>query len=608
MAVTDGQTISYDGIPFEMTQVAYEGRAVYDTSGRTLQGHELMFRVQAWVVGTGTPNVDGITKDGDQSNFEQKIKAIISHLHLSRKRFIWKVGDTVLWDIGTNGSGAATEDRRFGPKPQNIRVEHVTRGRSAKISFEVACFVSLCAESKPVEEFWMTFGYSFDRNFVCTRTVTGRIRYASKYDAPLGFLTQSDLWPKLPDGFYRDNMSHSMSADGTTIDFSVSDRQVWRTLPKPLTNGDATFRVSVSGMILTKTLNCSFEAPNNVNKQIILQFIIALCKARFPFLAGGAGDPLERITNFSITNHEFVNRVEASITTTMSADALMGANGSINQLGWLLGDVAEVTPPPGDLWTQSNGQSELRPSTGTAGLVPQPTADFDTCTTAFAYPEQQKLGDTAGRQDSDAEGSPFDPDDNGDSIFTEDHVEYPYTSYHEHWQYIIDRHLVVLKPAKKDVPGIIQRTSEPSGQIIQVGHARRMGKMPVVPRPAFIYVTDYASSGGPGPEDGISNIYISRQEIRPSAPKVLSDGRTLEFEVAWTYIIEVPDLTNIISGDEETGPGSTNGFAVPPIHPAIQAQISDPSQYFAENAVEMGDEIAKDGKVIRTDDPVVPDP
>jgi hypothetical protein len=77
------------------------------------------------------------------------------------------------------------------------------------------------------------------------------------------------------------------------------------------------------------------------------------------------------------------------------------------------------------------------------------------------------------------------------------------------------------------IGAIPQQTAQPTVTMIQIGHARRLGKPPQIP----------------GPWGGLlTTSIIKHKEYRPESPKVLADNASQEFSAGWTYVVE---FTNV---------------------------------------------------------------
>lgn len=546
MAAPNITILKYAGVEFDLPSVSFRAQAMYDQTGRTLQGHMVTFRCVAWVIGD------------TRSLFQTKLSAALVALSKSRQDFEWSSGGTEIFNVTAdeNASSSFYQDRRYGPKPRNVDVKQIPGGVSAKLSFEIETFVNFCSQANDVEEFWWQFSYSFDRDFTCTRTVRGRYRVRSPQNSGETFLLNADLWPKLPRNFFRDRQDVTMSPDGLQIDFTVVDKQVWRTLPRPLTDGRATFRVDQRMAQVFKSLSMSFAAPHDVNKKVIVQFMTALIRARFPDAV--AATKKEWFTNFSVTNHEFENRIDITVTSVTYAKRLVNDEDDL-QLQ-IIQDIQDVTPDEfaqsGDEeWYASDGQSELRGAIGTAGLVPVPTPSWDVCGNSNdpnvddtseedtadsdeAVPAYSQSNDPAAADSDDDEDS---ADDN--ATISQDHEENTYLSFEEQWRFITVHNNKVLPVPAQGADDIIQQTTRPQTRLIQVGVATRINEPPKVPQPLVVDETT--------PK-------VDVEEIATEAPKLLADGKTLVYKVRWAYTVLAAKTRRLVDeanvGDEdETG-------------------------------------------------------
>ena len=553
------QSITYNGASFQFTRVNYSAQQVYDSTGKTLQGTKLTFRIRAIVVGGSTESSQTDQRGNQTSaNLAVKLRNLQSAFSQSRKRFRWINDDgTTFWDISGPGEGGDFIDRRFGPLPRNFTVEEQTGGVSARVSFEIECFVSNCAVAKDIEEFWFAYDYEFDRNMLCTRTVRGRIRLASPFDAPGTALTDAAFIPKLPDGFYRNSSKHSTSPDGQTVDIVVVDKQTWRTLPRPFTDGFITFTIQQQGAAILKTLNCSFTLPPDKDRGIIMQFLKVLVASKFPYLNGETVDGtlyVERLTNFQMTEHGLENRLDFTVVAKAPAVKLKdGANLFVTLPTFLFGDINTLNPIGGDGWEKADGKGVVYPITGTTDLMPTKIAPFDVCTVPFTGGENLVSGETPDRQASNAPGGASGVGSNSKEI-SDGHAQYMYTSYIENWQFRIDYNLIHLPLATSNTavaPVLIQQTHRPYLRILQVGSAKRLNFSPEIAFFPFSY-------------GGVSTpIRIDKKIVTPQAPKFISDGVT-EFAVTWEYHISVP-LTSGFDGQGENLTGPKPTYPINPI-------------------------------------------
>lgn len=559
------QTVTYDGVDFPFAHVTLRGQAIYDQPGNVLQGHTLTFRISSVITGTTVTNF--------RSNLQDRLEV----LALTRRRFFWRYGSTEdIYDINpaTAAKGSATSgtkffDRRFGPKPRVIDIKQITGGLSCRLDFEIETYINLCESANDVEEFWWRFSYAFDSNYNCTRTVRGRYRVRSPLVADNVFVGVAGLWPTIPRGFFRQSQDRTLSQDGLTLDFTTVDKQVWRTLPRPMTDGTATFRIEQRMAQLIKTLTCSFTAPADINKKVIVQFIVALIRGRFPDAVSGSKK--EYFTSFQVTNHEFENRVDVTVTSITAAQRLLSSDDNLQLL--FMKDIIDVTPEAlgqgGDEWLGSDGVSASRGMVGTAGLVAQPSPLFEVCDTTAA-PDQGSTGlegledgelTAPGSSDSNAPADSIgaDVDDLGqdNDAMSQEHLDQTYISFQETWRFMLDHNIRIVPVAAADVDDIIQQTTNPQMRIMQFGTATRIAEPPKIPQPAPI-------------ED--VNARVDIEEQITEAPTTLADGQTLVFKAKWAYTIVSAAARQIVD-TIEAGSGQLDKVLVQyPFNPLLSTE------------------------------------
>ena len=570
------QTITYNGVSFQFPRVSYSGQQVYDSTGKTLQGTKLTFQIRAMVVGGLTEQSQTDQKANQTSgNLNTKLRNIQSAFSQSRKKFEWTNDDgTTFWSISGPGNGGQFIDRRFGPLPRGFKIEEQPGGVSARISVEIECFVSNCAVAKDVEEFWFAYDYEFDRNMLCTRTVRGRVRLASPFDAPGIALADADFVPKLPDGFYRNSTKHSTSPDGQTVDIVVVDKQTWRTLPRPFTDGFITFTIQQQGAAILKTLNCSFTLPPDKDRGIIVQFLKVLVASRFPYLAGasvGGKTFTEFVTNFSVTEHALENRIDCTVNSKAPATKLLTADRtSITLPTFLFGDINDLVPAGGDGWERADGKGIVYPITGTTNLIPPKVDPFDVCTVPFTGGENLATGAIPERQSSPASGGASGVGENS-SETSDAHKQNLYTMFLESWQYRQEYNLVHLPLATSNAdsnPVLIQQASRPYMTILQVGTARRLNTSPTIPALPYSY-------------GGTTSVRINRRVVTTQAPRIIADG-TIEYGLSWEFLISIPDQEDMVPGGitpygtMPTFPKNSTLDYTPGAVPGLQKYIENP--------------------------------
>ena len=573
------QVVTYGSYTFPNLGIGFSAKAEFDGTNRVLQGYTLTFHGVCYLV------------DTTSAGLQAKIAAITQVLNTPRLQFLWVSGGTTIWNITAAGVGGTLEDRRWGPKPQMVGTPSLIGGCTAKVTFEISTFVAFCPSgygAGDVEEFWQTESYSLNANFAVTRTVAGQYRVKSSLNAASKWLPDGTQWPTLPYGFRRTSVQHTLNNDGTILTFSIVDTQVYRTLPAPLTDGNAVFSIHCSKADITKTLTGSFEAPTDTNKNIIVQFIMALVRARFS--GAWAATVSEWITDWKITNHEFENKVDFSVTSkAFGGSVVTGSSAVGNSLavlanGW--GDVAAtsganaVVPYAGDGWTPSNGVAQLKGMVGTGGLIPGPQPLFAVCGETYSpYNDQYNSGAISNTSGTNSSSTPGDTGEQGTEAtanFSSGQQSNPITSYMEQWSYIVDPRVIRIPLTTGGTASTasdnMQRTALPKVTLFQVGKASRLGLNPVFPAPAPV-----GSSSDTN--------YVTCAERRLGTPKMNGDGNSVEYTISWAYTIECPGVQQM--GDASS---STTVNLNPPLSPlystSFNAQVGGSVQATAFPAID----------------------
>ena len=616
----DVQYVSYAGQELPNWSGSYSWTAEWDSQRRNIVG---------WIVTIkGASVVFGAT----ETETYARVRAIVFALSQPKKLFVWQndKSDSNSIVIAVNGNGTTSGqgikayqmDRRDGPKPDVVKVESITGGKAARITVEISAFIwpaiyglipgydkynpnyysttSTFGVNNPVdnaitnalEEISWTQNQTLDRNFSMTRNITGTLRIAPLYQTVdsrnniISFLQNGPFWPSLPVNFYREAIDCTLSSDGLTWNIKIVDKQAWRTLPSPLTDGFATMDIAVTGGQIIKVLNCEFSAPNNVDKKVIFQFLVALIKNKFSAAFQTGSVPNEFITDLDLVNDEFNNRVACRVKSMQTAQNILASafnspsgdtvnntpkGADSNFVAALFSDIRNVQSTPTDNWVPSNQFAYLGTMTGTAQLIPSTPlfADLHASTTASGVVSVGSFTQYASDVTSNTAYSTgtstvtFSTSTNTSNPNDVTNKNYPYTYFHENTQYLCDYHIKAIPVMGKRTtssysPYAVQQTQAPEVTIISVGTARRINRPPDVPQPPLTDIDNVSSTLTIG---DYSNGYVVNREIRQNTPRLMADGVTQEYGLSWSYKVIVPNAFNLIAA----GP---NGFpTMPAIYP-----------------------------------------
>jgi hypothetical protein len=565
------QTVKYGTTTIEYARVSYSARAVYDESDRAIRYHVVSFNVSGIVHGAGA---DGSVSTTDMRDKVYDGKAALE-LILSNPRqdFTWKLNGVSVFVVKNATTAAAGEftDVAQGPKPRAVAVQQVVGGRSFRVSFQVDCAIALqdAAASVPVDTFSFSVAMSYDKNWNAVRHVNGTIGVRMTGvggTAPLrdiasifvsgakntGGFDPNTFLPRLPGGWERDGWNYAVSPDGARLQFSCVDRQRWRVLPAGITSGSCVVQISQSGGTLQKSMSGYFECPASTNKQLILDVIASLIEFRFSNAINPVpGAKAERIVNFSVTNHDFDNRIEFSIATSQASANLSGSGNLSQSVLNLLTDIQDVTPAIGSANFANIGANEASapPAAGTSGLIQQVDNPFNNASggggdPAMTTATNSGITATTGREVPSTPGGALSPGTGSDGGQSLQHLEFPFTTYVDCMQFVLDYQNVILSTATDDLtyvgtgngytnPDTVQQTARPRLLLIHTGKARRIGAMPIIPR-AYLFAP---------------NAILMRDEPRLFSPRFLADGKSLEFQSEWNSTYYIPGVNQLAGKD-----------------------------------------------------------
>ncbi|HEY1602596.1 MAG TPA: hypothetical protein VGG64_23530, partial [Pirellulales bacterium] len=270
--MTNRTDVSYNGITLEncLTKM-WDETAVYDSESETdVVYHKVRLTVSCLVhdvVGSGPvgtfPQVGNSIVD-----FFSYIKA---QLMETRKPFAYSVGGVPLVSLQGPGSYVANADVNNGPKPIDVKLVGVSP-KLFKIEFTIELAIVDCNNDTNTQGVlsnrWSMMD-SYDTNWFCNRTVRGRLRIATLNLNAQSF--RSWVVPPLQSGFKREAMHFTTSADGLTLEYIITDRQVFASCPMPGTTWTCDHSESTNdGASSVSEIAIHLEGPPNSNKKALV--------------------------------------------------------------------------------------------------------------------------------------------------------------------------------------------------------------------------------------------------------------------------------------------------------------------------------------------------
>lgn len=118
-------------------------------------------------------------------------------------------------------------------------------------------------------------------DWTTTRNYTGVLRVKSK-KVNSHELARSHTLPPLTKGFRRERIGWHESADGLTLTFSITDKEVWANAPAPATDWEGSYTVSFPQMGTTteQELNFRLKSSKDVPKENLFNLAAAIIEAK----------------------------------------------------------------------------------------------------------------------------------------------------------------------------------------------------------------------------------------------------------------------------------------------------------------------------------------
>lgn len=179
-------------------------------------------------------------------------------------------------------------DINNGPKAKLMNVSHI-RGDAAlqvEVEFELSMLQCLpdgttLNDGGVLNNRW-TVVDEIDRNFMTTRTFTGKLRLSSSQVNPHSF--RGVVVPPLQQGMRREHMQFAASEDGLALMYSVTDKEVAFAPPAPATSWSARFEeeIVIDGQLgFFSTADITLGGDRNCDKKRLIEIASGMAIAKF---------------------------------------------------------------------------------------------------------------------------------------------------------------------------------------------------------------------------------------------------------------------------------------------------------------------------------------
>lgn len=414
MSISRGTRVFYNGI--EMVNVltkAFDQSARYDASDtdKECDGFVMRFvgHVHANDPDSSTIGTFGVvTGKQEQETFKDPLNAanvrpntavaneltIRQLLMTPRKEFRLRVGeDTLLWampwasdgkpglpsssDTGRPAQSPSSRDVgdpapvslakvgaymprdvNNGPKPRRVNVTRITGTQLLEVEFEIEVCLAECVssglnKSGILSNRW-TVRETMNTSFYTTRTIAGRLKCASNFLDPIRSM-RGVVMPKLQDGFRRESVELIQSADGSIVDYAITDQEIWAAAPYPCTmwDGEHTRTTGQGGASQSEMLTFRLEGDKFASKIDMMLLAGRIIQQKLATAQAQSDGTQFMMNQCDVIDHltENVIEVRIEVTTTPADDQLAAivAIGNANYLRPLTKQLKQLGTgqPPG---------------------------------------------------------------------------------------------------------------------------------------------------------------------------------------------------------------------------------------------------------------------
>ena len=289
--------IKYGDYSFSYNSIGLETTYNYNPDGLQLISEDYVFTIEGYDGNTGGA-YSASSLVSRFSTDQENIRQILSTQGLQLTISMSGPGGDNLFDFTQSkkpkptGDGVSVQnyDVFYGPKPQSLKFDKgdIFGGQLIKFIWIVKVTVKPRASkfdtknTKGILSFEFKESQELDVNFMMTRKISGKII------AMKGYNVDSDEFrvyatPNAKKGFKRIASSYEINQTGSVATFSFTDKEVYRHLLFPATDGEATFSINRTISKVYLTLQGNFSAPSVDGKKAeIFNILAMLVTAKFP--------------------------------------------------------------------------------------------------------------------------------------------------------------------------------------------------------------------------------------------------------------------------------------------------------------------------------------
>lgn len=273
-----------------------------------------------------------------------------------RGRFIYKIGNTVLYDIHPRMGASGLSPYGFGGDPTvgiavnqtpelEVSVDKIIGKNTAHVSVVARFDYIRCTDEE--ESRWFTQKYTANvkslrwyyadnidtKTWMTTRNYRGRLELYDR-DVPAQSLRYL-VFPPIALGFRRDNINLQESEDGMSLDFEVVDKEVFATPPAPLSHWEGQTSITFPKLLIGKAnVQCalSAHAPRHVPKIKLADWAMRIIDAKIHWLNSVSYSKSVFTERFDVTDNFSDNRIDMDVRLSfiLPVTEKQGSQGTFN--------------------------------------------------------------------------------------------------------------------------------------------------------------------------------------------------------------------------------------------------------------------------------------
>lgn len=284
-----GTTVEYNGITMHgVVTREWNQEVVYEDSGADMLRHTFHLTFEGMV---HTQNIGGEPTsrvDPTKASAVTTQAYVRAMLLQPRQGLVVKMGgETILTaHPATTSLNDKYMDVNNGPKPQSLDIIHVVSGNIFRVSFSIECSLLECGPKATgvadvLSNKW-SVAETIDKDFIVSRIIQGRLQ-VSNAKRNL-HIYRGLMVPRLENGFRRESFIFSASADGLTVDYEVTDRQVHTAAPDPATSISGRHTESTTdGIKMYTDMSVRLEGPPGANTQALITAAVNVIEGRIRY-------------------------------------------------------------------------------------------------------------------------------------------------------------------------------------------------------------------------------------------------------------------------------------------------------------------------------------